>query len=549
MSLALPVPTFLFRICADYVARMLRLIAPMLLACGATAAHAEWREATSAHFVVVSDGSQEQLIRFSQRLEALHWLLGQATGLAIEDNGVKVRIYLVDDVASVRRAMGRGNRNAAGFYRASTEGAIAVVPRNQGDFSATILYHEYAHHFMLQYLPSAYPAWYVEGFAELLSTARFDRPGYISYGFPAQHRAAELAYAPWTPVSQMMAAPSSEDDGAGTASYGQYWLATHFFVFSPERRGQLTAYFQLLNSGQSHDEALSAFPGGARQLDNDLRRYLSRNRFSFQRVPLPENAMAAPAIRLLRPGEAAIIDDELQAARPMSAQAHLPIAARVRAIAARYPEDPAVALLEARLWYYAGRYADAEQAADRTLALDPDNVHGLTLKGQIMLEARSAAGGEFTPELVREARRFIVRANRIDPENQLPLIAFYQSFRIAGETVPNSAVDGLYKASTLVPQEPGLRMTVALELLDRNNLPGARRMLAPLALSPHRSPLQAYALALTDWIDNGATGDRPQPGASPASDDTQDGPDEGDGATEPGRPTISRLRLATARTP
>lgn len=511
MLLSLPVPMILSRFCADYLGRALRLIALTVLACGATAARAEWREATSEHFVVVSEGSQEQLVRFSQRLEALHWLLGQVTGATTQEHSVRVKIYLVDNIGSVRRAMGNRNANAAGFYRPSIEGAVAVVPRDQGDFSATILYHEYSHHFMMQYLRNAYPAWYVEGFAELLSTARFDTPGHISFGYVAEHRAAELSYEPWTPMRQMMAAPSSDDDDAGVASYGQYWLATHYLVFSPDRRGQLSDYVRRLNSGQSHAEAEQAFPGGMRQLDTDLRRYLARNRFNYQNVPLPEGVMSAPALRVLRAGEAAIIDDELQAARPMSAEAHVPIATRVRGIAARYPDDPAVALLEARLWYYARRYADADQAIDRALALDADNVHALTLKGQIMLEAASAAGGTFDPEVLREARRFIVRANRVDPDHQLPLIAYYQSFRIAGERAPDLALEGLYKASRLVPQEPELRMTVALELLDRDNKPVARQMLAPLALSPHRSPLQAYALSLLEWIDAGATGERPQP--------------------------------------
>lgn len=526
MLLSLPVPTVLSRFCANYLGRILRLIALTVLACGATAARAEWREATSEHFVVLSDGPQDQLVRFSQRLEALHWLLGQATGVTTPDNGARVRIYLVDDVSDVRRAMGVRNTNAAGFYRPSIEGAIAVVPRDQGDFSATILYHEYAHHFMLQYLRNAYPAWYVEGFAELLATARFDRPGQISYGYVALHRSDELSFLPWTPLSRMMAPPSSEDDEAGVASYGQYWLATHYLVFSPERQGQLSAYVRLLNSGQSHEQAMSAFPGGIRQLDIDMRRYLRSNRFMYQTVSLPEGVMVAPSIRILRPGEAAIINDELQAARPMSAEAHIPIATRVRAVAARYPDDPAVALLEGRLWHYAERYAEAEQAIDRTLALDPANVHALTLKGQIMLEGRKAANGSFDPEFVRDARRYIVRANRTNPNHQLPFIAFYQSYRMLDEPAPQSALDGLARASRLVPQEPGLRMTVALELLDRRNLPGAREMLAPLALSPHRSSLQAYALALMEWVDAGAEGSRPEPPAAPASSaDAEDSAD------------------------
>lgn len=488
-----------------------------------TSALAEWREATSEHFVVVSGGSEEQLVRFSQRLEALHWLLGQATGVTDPENGAKVRIYLVSNMAALRRAMGRRNPNAAGFYQPSIEGAIAVVPLDQREFSATILYHEYAHHFMFQYMRNAYPAWYVEGFAELVSTARFNRDGEISYGYVAQHRSAELAYLPWTPLSRMMAPRSSDDDDeAGVANYGQYWLAAHYFAFSAERRGQLRDYIRLLNSGQSHDQAQAAFTGGIAALDTDMRRYLRRNSYTYQNAPIPPNVMIQPTIRLLRPGEAAIIDDELQAARPMTAEEHIPVATRVRATAVRYPDDVAVAILEARLWRYADRYTDAEAAIDRALALDADNVQALTLKGQIMLEGRAASGAPFDADFVRTARRHIVRANRADPEDQRPLIAYYFSFRIVGERAPDAALDGLYKASRLVPQEQGLRMTLALELIDRRNLPVARQILAPLALSPHRSGGQAYALVLLEWIDAGAEGDQPSPPAAPVEAAAED---------------------------
>ncbi len=495
-------------------ARLIRRIAFALLALTAllsTPAHAQWREATTEHFVVLSDGPQDQLIRFSQRLEALHWLLGLATGITSPENGARVHIYMVDDLRSVRRARGPDSRFAAGFYRQTTEGAIAVVPRDQRDFSSTILYHEYAHHFMLQYMQNAYPAWYVEGFAELMSTAQFNREGEISYGYVAQHRANELAYLPWTPLARMMAAPSSSDDELGVASYGQYWLATHYFTFSPERRGQLRDYIGRLNSGQDHAAAQSAFTGGIGALDADMRRYQRRNRYTYQTVPIPDGVMVQPVLRTLRAGEAAIIDDELQAARPISAAEHIPIAMRVRAIAVRHPDDPAVAILEARLWRYADEYRDAEAAIDRALALDAGNVAALTLKGQIMLEGRAAARGSFDADFVRTARRYIVRANRAAPEDQRPLIAFFDSFTLTGERPTDSALDGLYKASRLVPQEPGLRMMVALELIERRNLPAARSLLPPLALSSHRSPLQAYALSLMEWIDAGGAGDRPAP--------------------------------------
>lgn len=506
--------------------RFLRRIIAALLTLAtllATPAHAEWREATSDHFIIVSGGPEEELVRFSKELEAVHWLMTQATGLTEIDNGPKVRIYLMDRLYSVHAAMGQTRDNpAAGFYRTTHDGAYAVVPRDQGEFSTTVLYHEYAHHFMLQHMNSAFPPWFVEGFAEVVSTASFEQPGKISYGRAASHRADELHFVTWVPTTRMFAPRSRDDERAGVASYGQYWLTAHYFIFSPDRRGQLARFITATNSGQSPEQAYGVFTGGIDRVDSDLRRYLRQRSFPYVAPELPADVMRAPVLRLLRPGEEATVDEELQASRPMSAAAHIPVAARVAQVAVRYPADPAVALLHARLLYYAERYAEAEAAVDRTLVLEPRNVRALTLKGQIMLAARLASEQPLDAALLAAARGHIIRANRIDPEDQVPLIAYFESFKLADEAVPDAALAGLFKAAELVPQETDLRMTLARELLDRRDLPEARFLLAPLAYAPHRSPQQGYALQLMQWIDAGAQGTMPQPSAANDTDEEEE---------------------------
>lgn len=492
------------------VFRCFALIFTFALMLSFTPARAEWREATSEHFVVVSEGNEQSLIRAAQRLEAVHWLMTAATRANTAENGARVKIYLVRGIAEVHRAMGVGaNNEAAGFYRPGIEGAIAVVPRDQSSFSNIILYHEYAHHFMLQYMRSAFPPWYVEGFAEVVSTANFQREGQISYGYVAEHRSYELSGEPWVPVARMMAPRSADDDEAGVASYGQYWLAAHYFLFTQERRGQLVQYISALNQGRSHEQAAAAFTGGMEQLDNDLRSYLRRNRFSYLPVPLPANIMVAPTVRVLPPGEGAIIDLELQASRYLTTEENVALANRIGEVVSRFPDDAAVSALHARALLDAERYDEAEIAADRALAIAPNHPRALVYKGLAMLHARKAADGEMDAAFVRQARGHIIRANRDNPNDQMPLIAYYRSFELAGQTPPDLAVDGLYRASRLVPQEPGLRMEVAGQLINRRNITNARILLAPLAQSPHASNLQQQALLLVQWIDDGATGDPP----------------------------------------
>ncbi|MEQ1689175.1 MAG: hypothetical protein ABL874_11440, partial [Sphingopyxis sp.] len=454
-----------------------------------SAAPAEWREATSEHFVVVSEGSERELVRMSQQLEAVHWLMTFATGVRPTSNVQRVKIYLVANIAQVHRAMGaRGDSEVAGFYRTDIGGAYAVVPRSEGQFSTTILFHEYTHHFTFQYMEAAFPLWFSEGFAELLSTASFERQGHITFGKVANHRAYELdGGAAWVPVQRMFAPRSAEDEEAGVASYGQYWLATHYLIFEPTRRVQLNQFINAMNRGVSINDAYAVFPGGLGQLDSDLHRYLRNRSFSYVPVPLPEGVQAMPTLRIVGPGEAAVMLLELQASRGLDEEERRALAVRIGTIAAQYPDDPAVGLLHTRILFDLEDWAAASAAADRVLAVDAANVRAMAYKGWADLSAAEAAGTDLSPAEASRLRGPIVRANRANPNDPIPLLAYFQSFHLAGQSTPDVAIQGLLRAVQLVPQEDGIRMTAAMVLIGRRNLPLARRTLLPMAYAPPTS--------------------------------------------------------------
>src|SRR5688500_4343027 len=122
-------------------------------------------------------------------------------GISDLDRGPANRgtVYVVPGIVALQRLHRRPN--ARGFYIPRASGSVAFTPRRSGlnsnggadDLDAEkILLHEYAHHFVLQNYAGAFPAWFVEGFAEFNSTARFAKDGSIAFGIPASHRAGEL---------------------------------------------------------------------------------------------------------------------------------------------------------------------------------------------------------------------------------------------------------------------------------------------------------------------------------------------------------------------
>lgn len=510
MLLSLPVPMILSRFCADYLGRTLRLIALTVLACGATAARAEWREATSEHFVVVSGGSERELVRLSQRLEAVHWMMTLLTGVQPQGTAQKVRIYLVDDISDVHEAMGVApGSSVAGFYRPDLTGAIAVVPRSEGSFSTTILFHEYAHHFMLQYLEAAYPGWFVEGFAEFVSTASFEREGAITIGKVANHRAYEIEAMQWVPVPRMFAPRSAEDREAGVATYGQYWVAAHYLLLDNNRRMQLNRFMNAVNRGVAIEEAYALFDGGLDQLDRDMRVYSRRQTFPGRLATLPPDVMANPVVRILRPGETAAIPLELQVSRNLNDEDKTDLATRVSALVAQYPDDPVVLALQARFLFEKGDWAAAETAAARAFALDPANFRARAWQGWSIIKRLHDQGEDMSMTRISPARAMIVEAQRMAPSDPVALVAFYDSFVLAGREPLPSAYAAIVEAARQAPQVDEIRMTAAMAMIEERQLAQAARLLAPLAYAPHRSSQQGYALVLLQWVRNGAEGSLP----------------------------------------
>ena len=102
-------------------------------------------------------------------------------------------------------------------------------------------------------------------------------------------------------------------------------------------------------------------------------------------------------------------------------------------------------------------------------------------------------------------RRLIGQANRADNNHPQPLILYYRSFDAQGIAPTPLAVQGLLQAFALAPQDMGLRMSAARQLLVDGKAAEARRALAPIAYDPHGGALgQAVAAVIAKLDSDGA---------------------------------------------
>lgn len=177
----------------------------------AVPAPAAWYRASSEHFLIYSEDKPETVRQFAENLERFDGAVRAVRGM--DDlplsQGNRLTIFRMHDPADIQRLVNDRSASVQGFYKGRASGSIAFVSRGEPSNARsenyigsnisyrvpntnlgenTILLHEYSHHLMMQDLRVPYPEWLVEGFAEFMSTAQFEKDGSVGLGLPATHR-------------------------------------------------------------------------------------------------------------------------------------------------------------------------------------------------------------------------------------------------------------------------------------------------------------------------------------------------------------------------
>jgi tetratricopeptide (TPR) repeat protein len=476
-----------------------RLALALLAMClfGSGAAKAEWLRAESPNFIVYSEGREARVRQQVAQLEEFDALLRMLTATTAPPSANKLNVCFVRGTTGLRTVANVGSL-VAGFYTTSPEGIVAVVDEaeNRGENNNQILFHEYAHHFMLQYHPAAYPKWYVEGFAEYVMTARI-LPDRIEFGGFNQERSDWLSDRDnWVPFERILFEgdrPLSAEDSV--RYYAQSWLLVHYLVRDAQRRTQLRAYLAALNRGQDPREAFTAaFGMEASQLGRVLRAYLRDMTFTRGRRTA---AASLPNIRITSLPASA---DEVLTAQAairvgVSETRQEELLRRVRRAAARY-RDPFSKRVLAHAEILYGTPAAAEPLLEELLAAAPADAELLYLRGLRHLMAGRAAAGATRAGEFRRAQSWFVRAHRADPNHFPTLFRSAESLTTDRRFISENTQNILMLATHLAPQVSEIRLSAAQLLLMRDQFDDAETLLLPLAGATHNSGSAAAAKEL-----------------------------------------------------
>ena len=487
-------------------------VAAMLAAAG-TQAHAAWYEASSKHFIIYANENPAELSNFAARLERFDQAVRYIRGMDDPPvgDGNRLTVFVLPKVEAVQQLVG-GDRFIDGFYIGRASGSYAFVPRKayeDGDdaFSANVIFfHEYAHHLMFQIVDHPLPEWVVEGFAEFMSTVRFEKNGDIGIGAPPNYRAWGLFNGQRLPLETMLSGKYSKiNDEQRESIYGRGWLLIHFLTFEKSRSGQLERYVDLLSKGTPALQAAQTAFGDLKKLDRELEEYLNRKMLNYLRLSGAKFQPGQIDVRPLSPGAAKVVMLRAQSKKGVDEKTAEPLAVKVRALEAQYPGDELVELTVAEAELDAGHPDASEAAADRALNANPRDTKAMVLKGRAIAARGEKLNGDARLQAFVKARALFVGANKLDTEDPEPLMEFYKAYVEEGVPPTPNAIAALHYASELAPQDDGLRLNSALRYLQEGSVADAKHALTVVAYDPHGGDVAELARSMIEKIDAGDT--------------------------------------------
>ena len=489
------------------------VLIPLALLSLAEPAHAGWYRAETDRFVVFGEGREQRVRDYAIKLTTFDRTLRLFHPSTLNRvPATKVIVYLVNDQEDLRRVSPGLNRQIGGFYTAMNEGVFAVALSETGAGVDDVMFHEYAHHFMLDNFPSAYPAWFVEGFAEYFMTAEIlPRDGGVKVGGYNQGRAYSIFMQTWLPMEEVLSKTTGETRTDRMAAYyAQAWLLTHYMRSDPKRAEQLNKAVQAIAAGEPPVKAFETATGmSMADLTKALKAY---HQLQIITIRDPNKVIPAVTVTALPKSADDLLLANLRLILSPTGRVDGEFLADVRRKAAKYPGDVLAERTLARAEFVMGDVAAGEAIMKRRAEAGTPDYEDLLLAGtgQLMAGMRNPATREAR---YRAGRPLLAKAYQLDKDDFRALYAYELARSIEAGYPSDNDLNALLEARHLAPAvlETSLRAGVAL--LQKGRREEAAHVLAPVINNPHGGRSAASARALLSGAPPGQAEIAPDDGA------------------------------------
>lgn len=446
-----------------------------------------WLEVKTEHFVIASALPERRSVELAVELENFRTM---ARALMTNDRAFEERIpTLIYLLPGVNRDLGIDGE-IAGYFAPGMRANYAVMMAS-GELSDEILKHEYIHYLVHNNSAQLYPAWFDEGFAEVMSTLSV-KDRLVEYGKPLPQRVEILGYGPWMPFTRLLRTRSPRDLGVNLMGnfYAQSWLLVQYLMLGRDGHSFSTEAADFLRHSEAGEQPVEAFEAAFGiapvELENLLNAYTRRVRYYKTELaqPLP---IAPPKVRTLAADEIAaqlgliaLLHGRYEAAEELYSAALAANARNGIALAGMGDVNK-----------HAERYEQAVGHYERAVAAEPTNSnHELDWGEYFLQRAAAEADAAQRRAFLADARRHFARSYAINPQNPETLDQNGLTYLFDGEDGAK-AVQSLEAAYDLLPSYPGIQFDLAQAYLKTGERAAARALVTRVVTWIHAEPSPA----------------------------------------------------------
>lgn len=458
----------------------------LAILCSTPATSEDWREYRSDTIITFSNLPKHEVIELIKDAERAGPYLAAITGKQAYKSPLPVTMYLYRNQAEFRDVI--GTRQILGVYRATldggraaTVGAKPIDPRKLG--GRQVVLHEFAHHYLAQVSPLNYPIWYVEGFADLMSTIVYGR-NKVRIGAPLVPRIAPLNdRKSWVDLHVIM---NTKDPDIGKSGdwlgrdrfYGQSWLLAHMIQLHPDLQANRDAFLERVSSGLSPNEAIeTSFSMTPKHLESLYTNYWKGGRLPFVEFATQTYSEPTITIRTLSDDQSKAIHWRAQLDFAESRERYAELILDMHdALIKR--DNPELRILFSEALLAFERPDRAREQIDKVFAENPNLTAAKFIKERINIDIairRLEALGEAAikdydfKSIKNNLQALLVE----DPMDAHVLYMMGLAYFIDPESENGRSTDYINQALMLLPQNNEVRLMLAKSLARDKNLAAA----------------------------------------------------------------------------
>jgi tetratricopeptide (TPR) repeat protein len=250
-----------------------------------------WLEVRSPHFLVVSNGNEQQAQRVADQFERIRAVFHMVfPNLRVDPSApiivIAARNEKTFEPLLPKAMLAKGAARAAGLFQSGPEKNYVLLQLNaSGENPYHVLYHEYTH-LLLHQSPVALPPWIDEGLAEFYgNTVIMDKT--VELGRPDSGHVQLLRQTTLLPLPTLFAvthdSPYYNEHNKASLFYAESWALVHMLMSEGFKQGHnlLAEYLDNLQLNMDPQAAAVRAFGDLKELQKQLEVYIRGSGFQF----------------------------------------------------------------------------------------------------------------------------------------------------------------------------------------------------------------------------------------------------------------------------